>query len=904
MPILGPLGNLISPPRRADGTPRRRPLRLVLAWALLSLSATPATAAEAPSLAIYPGANPPVEGLAWFDHVAVDPAKASDAELAQLKQRGVLPVAIVGGAEATKAASNPLPMLDKLAGRGFAGYLFDGRLPTAAGPVESLVREARRRYPSALVYLRGLESRLPSLQQALSGYVTDGVFTQASPSDGTAGAPAMLDDLEGVRRLARLNEVRRRYRFPFIVADRVPVGHREQARGIARTLIDNGFMPYITVGGRGLGIGLKEHIPRRILALYDGDEESYLPATAVHRGLSVPLEYHGYVIDYVDVRKGLPAGDLASRYAGVVTWFGDDEMPQPRTYEAWFETQITTGLRIAVLGRMGFAPTAALLNRMGIAETRRRLEGPIVVASAGKMIGWEARPVPLLRGLPNWRALEGDVHLELRDAQRQSATPVMTGAWGGMALAPYLIDHGLVGRVRWIIDPFAFLSRALDFEPMPVPDTTTENARRLLFIHIDGDGFASIAEMPPRLYSGQVIQRDFLERYPFPTTVSIVEGDTAAHGLYPQLSEKLEGLAREMFKLPNVELASHSFAHPFDWTRAARGETGISKETGDPVMTPVPNYKYSAAREVGGSIRYINERLAPPGKVARVFLWSGSALPEWDALKEIAVNKLYNMNGGNAETPLDSPSLSQVTSLGRFVEGVLQVYSQAQNENVYTNEWRGPFYGFRRVIDMFKYTETPRRLKPINIYYHFYSGTKLAGVTALHAIYDYAMEQDTMPIVVSEMVQRAEDFFRVTLARRLDGGWELRGFNTLRTVRLDKRLGWPNIVDSKGVAGVEDLVQGRYVALTGEGAASLAVQANRPTVPHLASANAAIVSWSRDRDVVKFQLKGHVPVDMTVAGCTPSGGVGGARVRVDNGKRTARLTFPATDTREVTLTCR
>ena len=40
---------------------------------------------------------------------------------------------------------------------------------------------------------------------------------------------------------------------------------------------------------------------------------------------------------------------------------------------------------------------------------------------------------------------------------------------------------------RWVIDPFAFLTQALQLPPMPVPDTTTENGRRLLLAHVDGD---------------------------------------------------------------------------------------------------------------------------------------------------------------------------------------------------------------------------------------------------------------------------------------------------------------------------------------------------------------------------------------------------------------------------------
>ncbi|HEY0711558.1 MAG TPA: hypothetical protein VGF45_02720, partial [Polyangia bacterium] len=518
------------------------------------------------------------------------------------------------------------------------------------------------------------------------------------------------------------------------------------------------------------------------------------------------------------------------RYAGIVSWFSDDDMPQPRTYELWLRTQLGNGLRFAIFGRPGFSATAGFLAQLGLVESMRKLQGPLTVQNHGKMIGLEARPTPMERGLVNWKARDGgpEVHLELRDVAGRAITPVVTGAWGGIALDPYVVDRGLEGRVRWIVDPFSFLSRALDLEPMPIADPTTENGRRLLFIQIDGDAFASMAEMPGKYFSGQIIKREFLDRYPFPTTVSIVEGETSASGLYPQLSEKLEPIAREIFKLSNVEPASHGFAHPFDWVLAAKGVSGRIAGSKDAVFLPIPNYTYSAAREISGSIRYINERLAPPDKPARVFLWTGAALPGPDALKEVANQRFFNMNGGNNELPHDAPALSMVPSYGRMNDGLLQVYAQAHNENVYTNEWTGPFYGFRRVIDMFRFTETPRRLKPIDIYYHFYSGTKLAGVNALHDIYAYAGEQETQPIYVSEMVSKVEDFQRIALARRLDGGWEMRGFGNLRTVRLDKRLGWPNIADSSGVIGVQDLPQGRYVSLAGNGPVTLAVQNNRP----------------------------------------------------------------------------
>ena len=610
--------------------------------------------------------------------------------------------------------------------------------------------------------------------------------------------------------------------------------------------------------------------------------------------------------DYVDVRTGkLPQGDLSARYAGVASWYSDDDMPQPRAYEAWLLAQINNGVRIAIFGRPGLPPSSVLLARMGLVESNKPVVPPVSIAGTSVVMGFEASPSPLARDLPNWQAREGEVHVEVRDSRGQRLTPVVSGNWGGMALEPYVLDNGLDERIRWIVDPFAFLTRALDLEPIPAPDASTESGRRMLFIHIDGDSFHSQAEMPGKLYAAEVILRDFLMRYDLPHTVSIIEGNIGPAGKNPDLSPRIEPIARAIFKLPNVEVASHSFSHPYDWIRAAKGERTRAAESGEAISIDIPGYRYSAQREVGGSVNYINEKLAPKDKPARVMLWSGDALPGADALREVYTLRLANMNGNNAENPRETPTLSQVPSLGRYVDGMLHVYSQAHNENVYTSEWTTRFYGFRDVIDGFRFTEAPRRLKPINIYYHFYQGSKPAGITSLHEVYKYALEQETLPIVVSEMVAKVEDFHRITFARRIDGAWELRGLGALKTVRLDRRLGWPDLANSVGVAGVVDAGPGRYVAFGPEPEATVALTSAKPSLPHLVSANASVVSWTRDRNRVNFRLRGHLPVKMSIGGCTSAEGVAGAsRVQVDLPRRMVRLSFPSNDTREVSLTCR
>jgi hypothetical protein len=107
-----------------------------------------------------------------------------------------------------------------------------------------------------------------------------------------------------------------------------------------------------------------------------------------------------------------------------------------------------------------------------------------------------------------------------------------------------------------------------------------------------------------------------------------------------------------------------------------------------------------------------------------------------------------------------------------------QTYAPMQNENVYTNNWTGPFYGFERVIETFEMTERPLRLKPVNIYYHTYIASKRASIASLHKVYGWAQEQlrqqQLHPIYTSEYIERTLDWRRATVARTASGAGAAR----------------------------------------------------------------------------------------------------------------------------------
>ncbi|MCA1665318.1 MAG: hypothetical protein LC659_13820, partial [Myxococcales bacterium] len=350
-----------------------------------------------------------------------------------------------------------------------------------------------------------------------------------------------------------------------------------------------------------------------------------------------------------------------------------------------------------------------------------------------------------------------------------------------------------------------------------------------------------------------------------------------------------------------VELASHSFSHPLAWPRSALQSHG--KEN-NPLV--IPGYQFDLAREIDGSVAYINQRLAPPDKRVRVFLWSGDALPDAAALARVDRLGLRALNGGDTGITREYPSLTELSALARPVGKRLAVYAPVDNENIYTNLWRGPFYGYRSVLETFALTDMPRRLRPISIYYHFYSGSKLAALRALDEVYQWAEAQPTLPLYASEYVDKVQELYRASWARRLDGGWQLRGARALRTARLDHALGWPDLSRSRGVAGVSELPEGRYVSFTGDVDPILYLTPAPPGGPYLESANAEIVHWDGRGDRTELRLRGHLPVELVVA-------TGGRRCLVRAGGATVagtaldanreRYRFSGSDTGEATLAC-
>lgn len=906
-------------PKTAGVVDRRRAAALCLGL-LFALAAFPAPAAP-PSVAFHYGDEMPVDSLAQFDWAVVEAGHVDERQLAGIRRHGteVFAYVSVGETEHWRGVPETVPeaailgenpawdsdvvdlthpawreylleeRFEPLWEAGYRGFFLDtldsyrrfvndeAGVREQAAALADIIRTLRERFPGVrLIVNRGFEV-LDEVHGEVAAVAVESLYRRWNP--GTERYRKVPEETRA-RLLEHLEKARDEYGLTVIAIDYVPPAERDLARETARRIAGHGFTPWVATPALDqVGVGLIEPLPRKVLILYDasGPGGGEIAGTAGHMYAAPMLEYLGYGAVYRDVGSGLPHGTLKGRYAGVVTWF-DGAVPNPDVYRKWLLHQIDDGVPVAIMGDPGIAITGGLAVRLGVREAGDLARDPPSIVRYDDMLGFEGMRMTTLPEPDGVQVNAGTVrtHMRLRDAAGTGFATVVTADWGGLALSPWLIERSPGGQERWLLNPFRFFREALRLPQMPVPDATTENGSRLLLVQIDGDAFMGNAEIPGNPYNAEVILDRVLERYRYPTTVSVIQAEVAPDGLYPEISPRMEEIARRIFRLPWVEIATHTFSHPFEWGALRRGDVSGQGETaaGFNYNMPVPGYRFSLEKEIAGSAGYIDENLAPPGKHTEMVLWSGDELPPARALAIAEREGLENLNGGNTHLTRDDSSLTGVWPMLRPVGDYLQVYAPQINENVYTNQMTGPLWGYRRVIETFELTERPRRLKPIDVYYHFYSGSWPASLNALHEVYDYVGSRETLPVYASTYSRLAKAWYRMGVARRLDGGWRITGADAVRTLRLPAALGWPDMAASEGVAGARELPQGRYVALSGDARAVLKLREAAPAGPHLIRANGRVAEWRRDGGDARLRVRAEaVPLRLEL------GGLGGCTLR-------------------------
>lgn len=608
-------------------------------------------------------------------------------------------------------------------------------------------------------------------------------------------------------------------------------------------------------------------VPRTVIAIMDVAPDDSLKYSRVHQLATMPLNHLGLVVEQYSYAEGLPDLSRRSDVAGILTWFATSERPGAFEYLDWAERQIAAGRRFVILGEIGAlvdsdrgaVPTGRVnrfLEKIGVSFEGAYVPLPVEVTyleADPDFWGFEDRPpVPPPYGVYRPTHPDATVHVEVGradDPGRASAVMVTTPA-GGFVADGYVaeIDFGNTIR-RWRVNPFRFFARAFGVESTPKPDATTLVGRRIFYSHVDGDGWRSQSEVllgEKPASAAEVLLERVVKRYPdLPVTIAPIAAEFDPEWVDDPTARRT---AVAMFGHDHVEPGTHTYTHPFQWSffrdydeereRAIIRASGVGdRPPGDAAAVPgAPtdsaqetgaaaglNERYTVprafhakpfdlAREISGSVDLIG-RLAG-GRPVTVLQWSGDTTPFEAAVAAVRQAGIPNINGGDTRFDAEFPSYGFVAPIGIRVGAERQIYASNSNENTYTQLWTGRYFGFRHLQETLERTESPIRVKPINIYYHSYSAERIASLNALIDNLEYARRQRIAPIRTSQFARIAEGFFAARIEPLGDRRWRIDDRGELQTIRVDAAtLITVDYARSSGVLGATALHGSLYVAL-------------------------------------------------------------------------------------------
>ncbi len=631
--------------------------------------------------------------------------------------------------------------------------------------------------------------------------------------------------------------------------------------------------------------GQGEALRLDILALYKSNEGQTQHNNPVHLFFELPLTFLGFRVHYHDLCQGVDGICPIGPYRAIVTWFGNDDLPGAQAYRHWLLRQVESGAKLLIFGSFGavtepgcvasasdLEETQAIFAALGARYDREAWQlsrSARLIRLAPDLFGFEKDVLvdgvqgfyPLTKEDPN---LEPVVELEAPPGSGRRYVAGFLSPRGAFLAQPFTCQgprsDNKDSKPQFHFDPVRFLARALGCEEEPHADLAVLFGRRMLFAQIDGDGFASPTDLHPGYVCGSRMRDEILTSTALPFTVSFIQGevDPAYVG-----TDRLVELAREIARLPNVEVASHGLGHPMDW------------EKGDLMLTGLPGYsRLDPEKEIFGSLAFLNERILSRERPSKLFLWTGHCNPPEAVLREVRERGLLAINGGNCRVHSDRPSLADLLPPFRHVGREVQVLRRAASDDRFTDPWQGPLDGYRDVLRTFDYGWERYPILPIDLCFPWCSAQNRSSLQALKDVLEWARKQSACPIRVSEYVRIALDFLEVQIAREGKGTWFVRTGGHLRTIRFDGNDRIVDLTKSQGVLGYCRRRGYLYVHLD-EGhihRIRLAPADTQMVFPPfvLESAN-PIEDWKADasRGSVSFTAWGFGDTDVWLAGLAP-----------------------------------
>ncbi len=643
-------------------------------------------------------------------------------------------------------------------------------------------------------------------------------------------------------------------------------------------------------------------IKRWVLAFYDSKENSTLENNPIHNNLEIILNHLGLVLTYHDIQEEFPSAEKMEKYRGIISWFYDPVHSNPTAYAQWLTHQIREGRKVVILGNYGAyldedlqSPTPsiqAFFNELGLRYWDVKIDFGVqqkIIYKNEEIFDFE-KPIDMQKMEPIRTKITSNhsknkIYLTLNDARAGQIDAVVVTPAGAIALGetPYqeaknspewrknfqqvLQGAGNIEVAEkeplgfWRINPFQFFAAAFDLTDLPIPDITTLYGSRIFYSHIDGDGLTGISLIDSKSYASEFVRDQIIKAYPLPITASVISREIETQG-FPYYNRPYS-VAKSIFELENVEAATHSYTHPYNWRKGDidvrfKGENW-SWET----------LKINYEMEVPVSVRFIEKNLLPPHKKLKVYLWSGQCNPDERALSWIEKLGIENLNGGDPIYDQDYPTYSKLAPFAYNKGNFWQIYTSASNDFIYTNGWTRNFGNMAKLIDYFEHTESPIRIMPMNIYIHFYIGDRQAGLDGLKKAYNYCMEQPIAPIFTSEFSRIVRDFINLKQFKIAEHGYKVFHDNALRTIRFDRTQKFPDFVKSDGIIGFSHYQNALYVYLNEKKEQTIYLTASPPRSAYLKYGSHYIDNWKATAERATFNVSGLGKANFEIANLLP-----------------------------------
>lgn len=730
----------------------------------------------------------------------------------------------------------------RVAARGWDGFFLDtldsARLPEGLSEAEyrrrekavaDILRRLRAKYPRMTVIAnRGFDS-LRLAPETFDGVMAEGVLS--SYGEKNTYGRVSKEETAGLRRELDGWKARGKRVLALDYCDPLKPG---EAAAVERGLSGFGYEALVATPDlqHGSALAPLRRQANRALVIFGRDRgkgvtdhpaESLVRTTLLH-----PLMWHGYNLEYHDAYDAGFPDDLAAYDLVVIEPFA---LKTPGDIDAAAKlvaARMTSGKKTLFLGNLDIwsgTPTAwetlsQAAHWTGSGEEVRPAGELRRVTADPKLMHAEAGAHP--------RSSESFCDIRASDtatvllrqaagtgAKEQVFDSAFADRFGGVLLAPWVNEQTPDGKLLARTDFFAFADRALGEAPA-VFDTTTRAGCRMFFAHVDGDGFHALSKVVSGKRSAEIMRDEIFKKYAMPFTSSVIVGEMRGM-TEPRCDEKETGirqaLARDIFALPNVEVASHSFRHPFAWTQ----DNSTSGDYEKPGLTLLPEFDHPVdyKEETADSVEYINKHLTTPDKPCRLFLWSGNCLPPIEAIRDLDAIGLPNMNGLATAATNDTPYLSAVQGGSVIRDGVVQVGAPFENDNVYYDmEKDGLEGGFARVTEAFELTGKPRRLLPVDAYWHFFSADTTERLRALKHVLDWIARRPLHPVYASEYARLMRDLPKSNIYTDTRGGTIFLPPADCRTIRYTTPV-HIDMARSTGVLGYRQELGVTYVHTDG-----------------------------------------------------------------------------------------